>query len=50
MKAGTFDCGSKQGFIEANVAFALARADIGNLVFESVREMVLSHEQAMRAA
>ncbi|WP_426229143.1 UTP--glucose-1-phosphate uridylyltransferase [Pararhizobium sp. DWP3-4] len=46
----TFDCGSKQGFIEANVAFALARADIGNLVFESVREMVLSHEQAMRAA
>ncbi len=46
----TFDCGSKQGFIEANVAFALARADIGNLVFESVREMVLSHEQAIRAA
>ena len=46
----TFDCGSKQGFIEANVAFALARADIGNLVFESVREMVLSHEQAMQAA
>jgi UTP--glucose-1-phosphate uridylyltransferase len=46
----TFDCGSKQGFIEANVAFALARADIGNLVFESVREMVLSHEQSMRAA
>lgn len=46
----TFDCGSKQGFIEANVAFALARADIGNLVFESVREMVLSHEQSMQAA
>ncbi len=46
----TFDCGSKQGFIEANVAFALARADIGNLVFESVREMVLSHEQTIRAA
>jgi UTP--glucose-1-phosphate uridylyltransferase len=46
----TFDCGSKQGFIEANVAFALARADIGNLVFESVREMVLSHEQAIQAA
>jgi UTP--glucose-1-phosphate uridylyltransferase len=46
----TFDCGSKQGFIEANVAFALARADIGNLVFESVREMVLSHQQAIQAA
>lgn len=24
----TFDCGSKEGFIEANVAFALSRADI----------------------
>ncbi|WP_455272771.1 UTP--glucose-1-phosphate uridylyltransferase [Rhizobium herbae] len=46
----TFDCGSKQGFIEANVAFALSRPDIGNLVFESVREMVLSHEQAIQAA
>ncbi|ABR63741.1 UDP-glucose pyrophosphorylase [Sinorhizobium medicae] len=46
----TFDCGAKQGFIEANVAFALARADIGDLVFESVRDMVLSHESRIRAA
>jgi len=46
----TFDCGSKQGFIEANVAFALARADIGDIVFESVRDMVLSHESRIRAA
>ncbi|MDI7862066.1 UTP--glucose-1-phosphate uridylyltransferase [Rhizobiaceae bacterium n13] len=46
----TFDCGSKQGFIEANVAFALSRDDIGGLVFESVREMVRSHEGRIRLA
>lgn len=46
----TFDCGSKHGFIEANVAFALARSDIGDLVYESVRDMVLSHEGRIRAA
>lgn len=46
----TFDCGSKQGFIEANVAFALARPDIGGMVFESVRDMVLSHQGRIRAA
>ncbi|MDR6758010.1 UTP--glucose-1-phosphate uridylyltransferase [Mycoplana sp. BE70] len=46
----TFDCGSKQGFIEANVAFALARPDIGGMVFESVRDMVLSHQGRIHAA
>jgi UTP--glucose-1-phosphate uridylyltransferase len=46
----TFDCGSKQGFIEANVAFALARADIGDLVYESIRSMILSHETQVKAA
>jgi len=46
----TFDCGSKQGFIEANVTFALARADIGDIVFQSVREIMLSHESRIRAA
>jgi UTP--glucose-1-phosphate uridylyltransferase len=46
----TFDCGSKQGFIEANVTFALARSDIGDIVFQSVREIVLSHESRIRAA
>ncbi|WEX08164.1 UTP--glucose-1-phosphate uridylyltransferase [Chelativorans sp. AA-79] len=35
-----FDCGSKSGFIEANVAFALAREDIRDSVFEPIREMV----------
>lgn len=46
----TFDCGSKHGFIEANVAFALARQDIGEQVYLSVRDMVLSHEGRIRAA
>ncbi|MBD9375295.1 UTP--glucose-1-phosphate uridylyltransferase [Rhizobium sp. ARZ01] len=46
----TFDCGSKQGFIEANVAFAFARPDIGGMVFESVRDMVLSHQRRIHAA
>jgi UTP--glucose-1-phosphate uridylyltransferase len=46
----TFDCGSKQGFIEANVAFALARSDMGALVYDSIRELVLSHEARGRAA
>lgn len=41
----TFDCGSKEGFIEANVAFALARTDISDKVFEPLRDMILSHEQ-----
>ncbi|PTM97143.1 UTP--glucose-1-phosphate uridylyltransferase [Mycoplana dimorpha] len=46
----TFDCGSKQGFIEANVALALGRDDIGGPVFESVRDMVLSHQGRIQAA
>ncbi len=35
-----FDCGSREGFIQANVAFALARDDIRDLVFEPIGEMV----------
>jgi UTP--glucose-1-phosphate uridylyltransferase len=46
----TYDCGSKQGFIEANVAFALARSDIGGLVYDSIRNMIMSHETGVRAA
>lgn len=46
----TFDCGSKEGFIEANVAFALARADIGRNVFGPLRDMILSHERHIEAA
>ncbi|MCV3242642.1 UTP--glucose-1-phosphate uridylyltransferase [Mesorhizobium sp. ZC-5] len=46
----TFDCGSKEGFIQANVAFALSRPDIGDLVFEPIKEIVLSHESRREAA
>ncbi|MBB2971351.1 UTP--glucose-1-phosphate uridylyltransferase GalU [Mesorhizobium sp. RMAD-H1] len=46
----TFDCGSKEGFIEANVAFALARADIRDQVFEPLRDIILSHEPTTEAA
>jgi len=46
----TFDCGSKEGFIEANVAFALARTDIRDQVFEPLRDIILSHEPTTEAA
>jgi UTP--glucose-1-phosphate uridylyltransferase len=36
----TFDCGSKEGFIEANVAFALARADMHAGVKATIRNLM----------
>jgi UTP--glucose-1-phosphate uridylyltransferase len=45
-----FDCGSKEGFIQANVAFALARKDICDLVFEPIEEMIASQARRSRAA
>lgn len=33
-----FDCGSKEGFIEANVAFALDRPELGDRVRDSLRK------------
>jgi UTP--glucose-1-phosphate uridylyltransferase len=39
----TYDCGDKVGFIEANVAFALARADMKDAVRAGV-------EQALKGA
>mgnify|MGYP001000909734 CR=1 FL=1 len=36
----TFDCGSKLGFLMANVAFALQRADLGPALRKALREMV----------
>ncbi|MBB3999846.1 UTP--glucose-1-phosphate uridylyltransferase GalU [Aureimonas pseudogalii] len=36
----TFDCGSKEGFIQANVAFALWRHDIRGKVFDNLRELM----------
>lgn len=36
----TFDCGSKAGFILANVAFALDRDDIRSLVADDLKKMI----------
>ena len=38
----TYDCGAKDGFILANIAFALARADIRPAVEGPLRELVAS--------
>jgi UTP--glucose-1-phosphate uridylyltransferase len=35
-----FDCGDKVGFFEANLAFALARSDIGNAAREAMKPYV----------
>jgi UTP--glucose-1-phosphate uridylyltransferase len=39
-RGNTYDCGSKDGFIKANVAFALARADIREMVEDDLRRML----------
>ena len=36
----TFDCGSKEGFIAANVSFALSRDDTGPIVRKIIEEMI----------
>jgi UTP--glucose-1-phosphate uridylyltransferase len=46
----TFDCGSKQGFIAANVAFSLMRSDMEAQVLASIKELVLNHESRVKAA
>lgn len=44
----TFDCGSKEGFIEANVAFALWRPDIRSKVYDHLQELIDTVEPAER--
>lgn len=44
----TFDCGSKEGFIEANVAFALWRHDIRDKVMGNLQELMDTVEPAGR--
>ena len=39
-RGNTFDCGSKEGFIKANVSFALQRADIRDKVEDDLRRML----------
>ena len=43
-EGSSFDCGSKIGFLAANVAYALARADIGDQVRVELARIVI--EQA----
>jgi UTP--glucose-1-phosphate uridylyltransferase len=45
-----FDCGSKEGFIQANVAFALARADIRELVLEPIETIIAGQTRRNEAA
>lgn len=42
----TFDCGSKEGFIEANVAFALWRPDIRDKVIGNIGRLLRTVEPA----
>lgn len=39
-QGSTFDCGSKEGFIAANVSFALSREDTGPIVREIVNKLL----------
>ena len=45
-----YDCGSKEGFVQANVAFALARDDIRDDVLEPIRNLLSGHAARSRAA
>jgi UTP--glucose-1-phosphate uridylyltransferase len=36
----TFDCGSKQGFLAANIAYALARPDLRNAVMAEIKKLI----------
>ena len=45
-----FDCGSKEGFIQANVAFALKRKDLKDLVLEGLREIIARHDRENMSA
>ncbi|MDA8869978.1 UTP--glucose-1-phosphate uridylyltransferase [Rhizobiaceae bacterium] len=41
-RGDTFDCGSKEGFIAANVSFALDREDTGTIVREIIKKLMAS--------
>ncbi|WAJ30542.1 UTP--glucose-1-phosphate uridylyltransferase GalU [Antarcticirhabdus aurantiaca] len=45
----TFDCGSKEGFIQANVAFALWRHDIRGKVYDDLHDLMNTIEPARLA-
>ncbi|WP_315925368.1 UTP--glucose-1-phosphate uridylyltransferase GalU [Mesorhizobium sp. SP-1A] len=49
-KGRTFDCGSPEGFVEANVAFALWRSDMNQSMASSIRTLLDEAEPARRQA
>lgn len=40
-----YDCGTKVGFLEANVAFALERDDLGSDVYERIEKVLEDHKR-----
>ncbi len=40
-KASSFDCGSKAGFLQATVAFALARDDLRDDLLRYIQDTVI---------
>jgi len=40
-----YDCGTKLGFLEANVAFALERDDLGSDVYQRLEKVLNDHKQ-----
>ena len=47
-KGRTFDCGSKEGFVEANLAFALWRPDLHDHIAATAKELLASTEPLER--
>ena len=43
----TYDCGSKEGFLEANVAIALSRPDTRETAFAMLQEQLNYHQSGM---
>ena len=46
----TFDCGSPEGFVEANVAFALWRSDLAKSMTETIERLMREIKPAERRA
>ena len=46
----TFDCGSPEGFVEANVAFALARTDMNESMGSMIRTLLDEVKPSVRRA
>ena len=40
MRKKSFDCGSKIGFLTANIAFALQREDLRDALLEEIRKLI----------